>query len=99
MPLRIDSWFIFARNDDSPLISTFDGMAKFATVDTSTPSRKLEIDAGAQGKAAVRERGAAAQASARGFGETQPVAPNEVAGKDNPGGRQLNRRVEIFVRT
>ena len=49
--------------------------------------------------AALRERGAAAQASARGFGETQPVAPNEVAGKDNPGGRQLNRRVEIFVRT
>ncbi len=49
--------------------------------------------------AALRERGAAAQASARGFGETQPVAPNEVDGKDNPGGRQLNRRVEIFVRT
>ena len=49
--------------------------------------------------AALRERGAAAQASARGLGETQPVAPNEVGGKDNPGGRQLNRRVEIFVRT
>jgi len=27
------------------------------------------------------------------------VAPNEVDGRDNPGGRQLNRRVEIFVRT
>lgn len=49
--------------------------------------------------AALRERGAAQQADAKGFGETLPVAPNEVAGKDNPGGRQLNRRVEIFVRS
>lgn len=32
---------------------------------------------------------------ARGFGETQPVAPNEVGGRDNPAGRQQNRRVEI----
>ena len=49
--------------------------------------------------AALRQRGAAQSATAKGYGETQPVAPNEVAGKDNPGGRQLNRRVEIFVRT
>jgi OOP family OmpA-OmpF porin len=49
--------------------------------------------------AALRQRGVAHDASARGYGESQPVAPNEVDGKDNPGGRQLNRRVEIFVRT
>lgn len=49
--------------------------------------------------AALRERGSATDAAAHGFGESQPVAPNEVGGKDNPGGRQLNRRVEIFVRT
>ncbi|MBD9537529.1 OmpA family protein [Stenotrophomonas sp. STM01] len=49
--------------------------------------------------AALQQRGAAAGASAHGYGETQPVAPNEINGKDNPGGRQLNRRVEIFVRT
>ena len=49
--------------------------------------------------AALRERGAAQQAQARGYGEAQPVAPNEIAGQDNPGGRQLNRRVEIFLRT
>jgi len=49
--------------------------------------------------AALRERGSATDASAHGYGETQPVAANEVNGKDNPGGRQLNRRVEIFVRT
>ena len=36
---------------------------------------------------------------AHGFGETLPVAPNEVDGKDSPSNRQLNRRVEIFVRT
>ncbi|MGV8959706.1 MAG: OmpA family protein [Stenotrophomonas sp.] len=49
--------------------------------------------------AALRQRGAASQATARGFGETQPVAANQLDGKDNPGGRQLNRRVEIFIRT
>ncbi|MBD8634708.1 OmpA family protein [Stenotrophomonas sp. CFBP 13725] len=49
--------------------------------------------------AALRERGTAQQADAKGYGETEPVAPNEIEGKDNPGGRQLNRRVEIFVRS
>ncbi len=49
--------------------------------------------------AALRQRGVAQDASARGYGEAQPVAPNDVDGRDNPGGRQLNRRVEIFVRT
>lgn len=47
---------------------------------------------------ALQQRGAAADAAAKGYGETQPVAPNEVAGQDDPAGRQLNRRVEIFVR-
>lgn len=32
-----------------------------------------------------------------GYGESQPVAANEIDGKDNPSGRQLNRRVEIYV--
>ena len=36
------------------------------------------------------------QVSAKGFGETQPVAPNENPdGTDNPAGRALNRRVDI----
>ncbi|MFP3714764.1 OmpA family protein [Puerhibacterium sp. TATVAM-FAB25] len=30
-----------------------------------------------------------------GHGERQPVAENEVDGEDNPGGRALNRRVEV----
>lgn len=33
------------------------------------------------------------------FGESRPVALNEIDGDDNPAGRQLNRRVEIFVRS
>lgn len=42
--------------------------------------------------------GVTAQLQAEGFGETRPVAPNENAdGSDNPAGRQLNRRVEIYV--
>ncbi|MDU0347469.1 OmpA family protein [Actinomyces sp. MRS3W] len=42
--------------------------------------------------------GTTAQLEAEGFGETRPVAPNENAdGSDNPAGRQLNRRVEIYV--
>ena len=30
-----------------------------------------------------------------GFGETRPVAPNEIGGHDNPDGRAQNRRVEF----
>lgn len=35
--------------------------------------------------------------TAEGFGESRPVAANEIDGADNPAGRQLNRRVEIFI--
>lgn len=49
--------------------------------------------------AALRSRGAAQQVEAKGYGEREPVAPNALQGQDNPSGRQLNRRVEIFVRT
>lgn len=42
--------------------------------------------------------GYAGDVTARGRGETQPIAANENAdGSDNAAGRQLNRRVEIFV--
>ena len=48
-------------------------------------------------EAALKARGVASVMRARGFGKSQPVAANEINGKDNPAGRQLNRRVEIFV--
>jgi OmpA-OmpF porin, OOP family len=48
--------------------------------------------------AALQSRGVVAAADVRGFGETQPVAPNDNPdGSDNPSGRQLNRRVEIII--
>jgi OOP family OmpA-OmpF porin len=47
--------------------------------------------------AALEQRGVGATITAKGFGEKQPIAANTVAGKDNPSGRQLNRRVEIVV--
>lgn len=34
---------------------------------------------------------------AKGFGESMPVAPNSVNGRDNPQGRQLNRRTEFRI--
>ena len=38
--------------------------------------------------------------SARGFGKTRPVAPNSTSdGRDDPEGRQKNRRVEIVINT
>jgi OOP family OmpA-OmpF porin len=36
--------------------------------------------------------------TARGYGKTRPIAPNSMSdGKDNPDGRQLNRRTEFMV--
>jgi outer membrane protein OmpA-like peptidoglycan-associated protein len=40
----------------------------------------------------------AANVTAKGFGEDNPVAPNtNTDGSDNPAGRALNRRVTIIV--
>ena len=39
-----------------------------------------------------------ARLSSIGHGESKPIAPNEIDGKDNPEGRQLNRRV-MLIRT
>ncbi|OJW81676.1 MAG: hypothetical protein BGO69_14280 [Bacteroidetes bacterium 46-16] len=36
---------------------------------------------------------------AKGFGDKMPVAPNKIGSKDNPEGRQLNRRTEFRVVT
>jgi len=44
--------------------------------------------------------GVTSRMSTRGWGKTKPVAPNTYPnGKDNPEGRQKNRRVEIVVKT
>lgn len=54
--------------------------------------RRADVVAGA-----LTERGMTGALDAVGFGESRPVAPNEVDGADDPAGRQLNRRVEIVV--
>lgn len=47
---------------------------------------------------ALQGQGVTASMEATGYGETRPVAANENPdGSDNPAGRQLNRRVEIFI--
>ena len=46
----------------------------------------------------LKKDGVSAILDATGYGESKPVAPNENAdGSDNPAGRALNRRVEIFI--
>ena len=46
----------------------------------------------------LKKDGITATMDATGYGESKPVAPNENAdGSDNPAGRALNRRVEIFI--
>ena len=48
--------------------------------------------------AALRGQGVTTQLDVVGYGKTRPVAPNTNAdGSDNPAGRQLNRRVEVFI--
>ncbi|RAX22738.1 MULTISPECIES: OmpA family protein [unclassified Actinomyces] len=63
--------------------------------------QSIEVDAEQRAQAvldALEQDGVAALLEAEGFGETRPVAPNENEdGLDNPAGRQLNRRVEIYV--
>lgn len=49
--------------------------------------------------AALQQRGVGAALTPVGYGESVPVAPNDLGGVDNPAGRQQNRRVEIFVPT
>ena len=46
----------------------------------------------------LKKDGVTATMDATGYGESKPVAPNENAdGSDNPAGRAINRRVEIFI--
>ncbi|MDQ0728722.1 OmpA family protein [Microbacterium sp. W4I20] len=45
----------------------------------------------------LEDRGVRTSLTGEGFGESRPVAANEIDGEDNPAGRQLNRRVEIFI--
>ncbi|QGS11777.1 OmpA family protein [Schaalia odontolytica] len=61
-------------------------------------NQKLSEDRANAVSAELKKDGASAILDATGYGESKPVAPNENAdGSDNPAGRALNRRVEIFI--
>ena len=61
-------------------------------------NQKLSEDRANAVSAELKKDGASATLDATGYGETKPIAPNENPdGSDNPAGRALNRRVEIFI--
>ena len=61
-------------------------------------NQKLSEDRANAVSAELKKDGVSAILDATGYGESKPVAPNENAdGSDNPAGRALNRRVEIFI--
>ena len=48
---------------------------------------------------ALTSAGATTPLRPHGYGEARPIARNAINGKDNPVGRQLNRRVELVIRS
>ena len=61
-------------------------------------NQKLSEDRANAVKNELSKDGVSATLDATGYGETKPVAPNENPdGSDNPAGRALNRRVEIYI--
>ena len=61
-------------------------------------NQKLSEDRANAVKNDLSKNGVSATLDATGYGETKPVAPNENPdGSDNPAGRALNRRVEIYI--
>ena len=61
-------------------------------------NQKLSEDRANAVKNELSKDGVSATLDATGYGETKPIAPNENPdGSDNPAGRALNRRVEIYI--
>ncbi len=62
-------------------------------------NQKLSERRAASVKSWLAAHGVASPMTTRGWGAARPVAPNALPdGRDNPDGRQKNRRVEIVVR-
>lgn len=66
-------------------------------IGTDSYNQRLSEDRAASVVAALTARGVTMALTAEGHGESRPVAANEIDGVDNPAGRQLNRRVDIFL--
>lgn len=63
-------------------------------------NQKLSVRRADSVRGWLAANGASLNMSTRGWGKTKPVAPNtKPDGRDDPEGRQKNRRVEIAVRT
>lgn len=58
---------------------------------------KLGLRRAENAKEYFRELGVTADINVDSKGESEPVAPNETKGKDNPEGRQKNRRVNFVI--
>lgn len=100
--LRADALGVLARV--SELLAGFPGRAVAINGHTDSKGSDAYNDALSKRRAErvhgyLLERVASPrQYSVRGFGEHEPVAPNEQAdGSDNPQGRQKNRRVTIVI--
>ena len=66
-------------------------------IGSDSENQKLSEERADAVVAGLEDRGVDTAFSSQGYGETRPVAANEIDGADNPAGRQLNRRVEIFI--
>ncbi|WP_449409199.1 OmpA family protein [Microbacterium maritypicum] len=66
-------------------------------IGSDSENQTLSEDRAQSVVAGLEDRGVTTALTAEGFGESRPVAANEIDGADNPAGRQLNRRVEIFI--
>lgn len=88
------------------VVETLNEIGKPIEVNGHTDSRgtdernlALSLDRANAVLSELEQRGLVVDTVVNGFGETQPVAPNEDdAGEDNPSGRALNRRVEVVIR-
>lgn len=65
------------------------------TIGSSASNRRLSQARARAVAAAIRTGRPDLRLTERGFGESDPVAPNTSGGKDDPVGRAKNRRVEI----
>lgn len=66
-------------------------------IGSDSDNQTLSEERAASVVAALEKAGVTTALTSEGHGESRPVAANEVDGEDNPAGRQLNRRVEIFI--
>lgn len=82
---------------DNPLIKIELG-SHTDNIGSNAYNNKLSLQRAQECAAYMQSRGISKdRIFVRGYGESRPVAPNTIHGKDNPIGRQLNRRTEFTV--